>query len=68
MTIPLCPLRLIAVAADTTDRLKNDAVGIDCPKSDECPWWDSEPEQCAVLSLTYLCNVMRLIRYRDLGL
>ena len=52
----LCPLRLIAMAVDTTDRLENDAVGIDCPESSDCAWWDWQTGLCVVVRLSQLAN------------
>lgn len=51
MSDQLCPLKLIAVAADVNDRLKNDNVGIDCPQNDDCAWW-SPYDSCAIVVLS----------------
>ena len=56
MAIPLCPLRLIAVAVDIDGRLTNDAVGIDCPESSECPWWSRALKRCAILVTAEAAN------------
>jgi hypothetical protein len=46
-----CPLRLIAVATDTDDRLRNDYIGTDCPQNEECAWWSTHADGCVLFDL-----------------